>query len=215
MIVYKSKTVSELQDFYGALLFPQNKSTLLQYLEPMANRLWEGIQSNSSVVGVEISNYDPVLKGKRLEIPLRELTEEVAFRTIACEYGFTNWQEVMHLGEEPLDLVFEKTVNFILAGNMEALQREIISFPKLLTQRSQFGHQATLLHYTASNGVELWRQAVPLNLPEITKFLVEKGVDKYAKMRVYGGQFDTLSLLTSSAHPYEAGIGKELERVLS
>lgn len=214
MIIYKSKVVSGLQELYGALLFPQKKCTLRQYLEPLVNRLWEGIRSDNPLVVHEICNYDPVYLGKRLEMPLSEMNKEVAYRTIACEYGFANWQVVEEMGEVQLDFVFENSVNLLLAGNLKALDRQITAFPKLLTQTSQFGHGATLLHYTASNGVELWRQVVPQNLAAITKYLLEKGADKHAKMKVYGGHFDTLALLTSSIHPYEAGIGEELERVL-
>ncbi|WP_378176901.1 hypothetical protein [Aquimarina sp. SS2-1] len=36
------------------------------------------------------------------------------------------------------------------------------------------------MNYTASNGVEIWRQKTPINLPEMTYFLIDKGADRYA-----------------------------------
>ena len=86
--------------------------------------------------------------------------------------------------------------------------------PDLIFQKSKFGHQATLLHYVASNGVEFWRQIVPHNLPEMISYLIEKGADKNAKMKVYGGEFSVLPLLESSAHPYAAGIADQMIEIL-
>lgn len=71
-----------------------------------------------------------------------------------------------------------------------------------------------LLHYVASNGVELWRQNVPRNLPAICEMLLLKGANASAKMSVYGGYYDTLSLLLTSAHPKAAGLMDELALLL-
>ena len=69
--------------------------------------------------------------------------------------------------------------------------------------------------YCGNNGVEFWRQQVPLNLKTIILFLLENGANKNATMSVYGGEFDTLSLLTTSAHPINAGILDELVEALN
>ena len=88
----------------------------------------------------------------------------------------------------------------MLSGDLDSLRRLISEDASLITQRSCYGHRATLLHYCGNNGVEFWRQQVPLNLKDIIHFLIENGADKNATMSVYGGEFDTLSLLTTSAH---------------
>ena len=215
MDIYKNKVVSDLQAFYGDLLYPKNGTTIVGYLEQIGERLWEGIQANNPIVGVEFSNYNPFYLGKKLpDIPLSNLTKKDAYLTIACEYGFDDWEQVKTLGEDLLNLDFENAVNLLLAGNIEELKKSLEAHPELTGHRSQFGHRATLLHYTGSNGVEAWRQVVPLNLIQVTKYLLEMGVDKHAKMKVYGGEFDTLALLASSGHPYEAGVGRDMEQLL-
>ncbi|MEL6717594.1 MAG: ankyrin repeat domain-containing protein, partial [Bacteroidota bacterium] len=105
-------------------------------------------------------------------------------------------------------------VNAILAGNIVLLKELINESPKLTEAHSQYGHAATLLHYVASNGVELWRQKVPFNLVEITEYLLACGADRQAKMKVYGGQFDTLSLLQTSEHPKQFGLLDQMEDLL-
>ena len=49
-----------------------------------------------------------------------------------------------------------------------------------------------------------------MNLVEITSFLVETGADKNARANVYGGEFTTWELASTSAHPKDAGIMKKL-----
>jgi len=61
--------------------------------------------------------------------------------------------------------------------------------------------------------VAFWRQQVPLNLVAITEFLLEAGADRRATMKVYGGAFDTYSLLVTSVHPLAAGILEEMKVV--
>ena len=87
--------------------------------------------------------------------------------------------------------------------------------PYLLSATSSYGHQATLLHYVASNGVEFWRQQVPMNLPAITSYLLSAGANRDATMKVYGGDFDTYALLVSSAHPLAVGVLEEMKMILN
>jgi hypothetical protein len=100
----------------------------------------------------------------------------------------------------------------MLAGDFKGIKKIITGNNALLNQKSQYGHEATLLHYSASNGVELWRQKVPLNLPEMVEFLVENGANRNARMKVYGGEYTAAELLLSSAHPRQAGILMELRQ---
>lgn len=214
--IYKSPLIKDLQTYYGELLYPEVGTSILTYLQRIAGKLWEAIQNDLAFARMEISNYDPHYAGRAANVlPMQSMTLEDAYRTVACQYGFESWQNVENLGMLTLDTDFEKAVNLLLAGAETGLKEVLERRPTLVHSRSQFGHQATLLHYAASNGVEIWRQVVPLNLTQMVRLLLEKGASKQATMRVYGGHFDTLSLLKSSCHPYDAGIGLELEKALN
>jgi len=48
----------------------------------------------------------------------------------------------------------------------------------------------------------------------MVSYLLEKGVDPGAKMKVYGGEYTAAELLLSSLHPRNAGIFEELRMLL-
>ncbi|WP_299437654.1 hypothetical protein [uncultured Aquimarina sp.] len=205
----------ELTSFYGNLLYQTDQYPMIKtHLTKIADRMLEGAHNNLNFILQEINNYHPDYLGTPIEtLKKNKFTIKDCRATVANEYGFKNWQIVEQL-KDHYDQSFEKAVNFLINGEFEALKKIIKANPQLTTKKSKYGHQATLLHYTASNGVEMWRQKVPANLPEMTRFLIKQGADLNALMNVYGGQFNTLSLLKSSAHPFEAGIGEEMIRIL-
>lgn len=82
-------------------------------------------------------------------------------------------------------------------------------------RRSAYGHSATLLHYTAANGVEIRRQVVPANAAEVVVALLEAGADRSAKLHAYGGDFDVLAMLETKAHPRDAGVAAQVEHALA
>ncbi len=212
MDVYMPKEVEALSIFYGERLTKLQKyGSVTGHLEALSKRMHEGAQTKQSCILKEISNYHPQFLGKST----KEL-EEINFSlndckiTIANEYGFALWTDVESLHATAYDLEFEKAVNALLCGEIDLLTALVSNRPALVRQRSQYGHGATLLHYTASNGVEMWRQKVPKNLQEIICFLLESGTEKAATMKVYGGDFDTKTLLASSVHPAEVGLLEEL-----
>ncbi len=216
MKIYRPPIVQELEAHYGELLFRIDQfPSIKAHLSALAHRMWEGLQAHQTSIFKEINNYHAALLGKsKEELIALKLSFEDCKTAIANEYGFDNWIEVEGLGELAYHFSFEQAVNHLLAGNLEALKKQIEQEPALVNCRSQYGHGATLLHYTASNGVEFWRQKVPLNLPAIVAYLIEAGADKRAQMKVYGGTFEPLPLLLSSAHPQEAGIVDELKKLL-
>lgn len=215
MKIHIPSIVQQLQDFYGDLLYDlTNFPSILTHLTALAQRMYEGVQQQYPTIFTEISNYHKDYLGKKDQINPLNFNLKDCQQTIANEYGFSNWQAVDQLGELQYDFQFEKAVNILLAGDLPALQELITQYPYLLSAESPYGHQATLLHYVGSNGVEFWRQQVPLNLPEITSYLLTAGADKNATMKVYGGDFDTYALLVSSAHPLAAGILEEMKKVL-
>ncbi len=96
----------------------------------------------------------------------------------------------------------------LLSGDVKRLHGLLSSNPSLIYRRSSFGHRSTLLHYAGSNGVETYRQRVPLNLAEITCLLVEAGADVNATANMYGGGSTALGLLVTSDHPAKAGVNE-------
>jgi len=175
----------------------------------------KGIENGHDFLYSEINNYHPDFLGQSFaQLANHTFTIQDYQTTIAREYGFASWQTVEGLKEATYHFTFENAVNFLLNGNIQALSQLLTHESHLIKSTSQYGHRATLLHYVSSNGVEIWRQSAPNNLVEMTKLLLLKGADKTAKMQVYDGLFTPYELLTSSIHPYNAGIGKELEVLL-
>lgn len=130
---------------------------------------------------------------------------------VARDHGFESWSTV----QGHCDPAFERAVDAVVLGQIEELDRLLADAPDLIRRRSAYGHRATLLHYTAANGVEIRRQVVPANAAEITALLLEAGADPAARLHAYGGNPDTLAMLKSSAHPRAAGVAEEIERVLA
>ncbi len=139
------------------------------------------------------------------------LTPEQARLIVARDHGFASWSMV---GGE-CDPLFELAVDAVVLGRLEELDRLLAEAPDLVHRRSGYGHRATLLHYTAANGVEIRRQVVPANAAEITTRLLDAGADASARLHAYGATPDTLTMLSSSAHPRAAGVAAEIERVLN
>lgn len=214
--VYKPKIVTQLEEFYGETLIAYNKGISVgDHLSLLSEKLWIGIQAKYDPVYAELNNYNKKFIGQsRDELKAAEITKEDCYETIANEYGFESWELLTSQTDLKYNLNFERAIEFILAGNIVSLKESISNEPNIVEERSQYGHKATLLNYCGSNGVEFWRQKVPLNLPEITQYLLDHGADLNAKMLVYGGEYDTLSLLKTSAHPYEAGIINEMQKIL-
>ena len=216
MKVYKSQEVREVEEFYGDLVLGFDLDmTVHQYLKRLSKRLWQGIKDHNPLVEHQIKNHHPAYIGGNGEVFFKNnLKKKDARLTIAREYGFRKWKELKKLAKKKFNPSFEAAIEHLLNGELQELENLLIENPKLIKQRSKFGHGATLLHYTASNGVEIWRQRVPENLPQMTQCLLDYGADKNAKMSVYRSEFDTLALLESSAHPFDAGLGEEMLRVL-
>jgi hypothetical protein len=66
----------------------------------------------------------------------------------------------------------------------------------------------------AANGVEIYRQRVPANAPDLAQLLIDNGADIAAEARMYGGDRAVLGMLLSSSHPSDAGVTGRLARVL-
>ena len=192
-----------------------SETTIESQLELIAENLYLEHKKSNSATCVEISNWYPDLVGKDEETIMNSAFEIADARlTISKGYGFANWNEVTEKGNVKFNMVFEHAVDTMLNGNISSLRKQAKRNENLLCERSKYGHNATLLHYVSSNGVEIRRQKVPKNLPDIAQFLIENGAEKNAKMKIYGGEFTTLELAETSAHPKDAGIEKSLIKAL-
>jgi hypothetical protein len=140
------------------------------------------------------------------------LSEPHARLLAARDHGFTSWSVV----DGDCDPLFERAVDAVVFGQVDELRRMLADQPHLVRRRSAYGHRATLLHYTAANGVEIRRQVVPYNAAQIATMLLDAGADVAATLRAYGGSATTLEMLESSGHPRGAGaVAGDLERVLT
>ena len=164
---------------------------------------------------VHIMSWWPGARGRTPdEVMASPFALDDARLTMAREYGFADWAEVEQLGETGVVVAFEDALDAMLAGDADRLGQRLHEDPQLATARSVFGHRATLLHYLGANGVESHRQRTPLNAAALAELLIEHGADVHAEADMYGGGQTPFALASTSAHPYEAGIATDLNRVL-
>jgi len=183
-------------------------------LNAYANNLYDHFRLGNPATAVEISNYHPDFIGKNPDYILSsEIELEDMQLVIAREYGFKNWTQVRAQMESPLDIPFEKCVDDLLSGDLVLLKATLVQKPELINMRSPYGHRAGLIHYLGSNGVEIWRQVVPKNLVEVLKLMIDFNADLQMQANIYGTN-SLLALLTSSGHPWKAGVAREAISVL-
>lgn len=183
-------------------------------LDRQANRILDAHQAGDRAVVTQIVCWHPRLVCHSAdEIMGSDFTLEDARQTIAREHGFADWSDVEARGITPPEPDFEIAVDALLRGDIEKLRGLLAGDPSLIHRRSSFGHRSTLLHYVGSNGVETYRQRVPMNLAEITRLLIEAGADVNAKADMYGGS-TVLGLLVTSDHPSKAGVTGDVRKVL-
>jgi len=215
-LVYVSDQVREVERLHRELLTDGVRQLPIRdQLNWQAHRIVDGHKAGDRAVVTHITCWHPKLTCQSADgIMSSAFTLDDARETIAREYGFADWSDVEARGAHPPDLDFEVAVDTLLRGDVEKLRGLLKGDPSLVHQRSSFGHRSTLLHYVGSNGVETYRQRVPLNLGEITRLLVEAGADVNAKANMYGGGSTTLGLLVTSDHPAKAGVTGEVRKVL-
>jgi len=208
--------IKELEKLYSEVWrqYP-GEMTVLDYLQAQAEVLAKAHQRKSPAVYWQISNWHPELVGKKCaQILKTPFSDYDAQWTIAREHGFADWDDAQRRGNTHADLDFEYAVEAVINGGAEELHALLHQNPKLIHATSSFGHRATLLHYIAANGVETRRQKIPSNAVDIVQTLIAAGARTDALMHVYNGQFDTLSLLTSSAHAVNSGLTEHITALL-
>jgi hypothetical protein len=214
--VYVSAEVGAVCSLYSDLLGDESLGrTGTEQLRLLAGRLADGHRRRDRGAFVEIANWHPQLTGAAEDaIWAFRFGERDSLDTVARGHGYSDWEAASTA--EPLSpaLLFERCLDAMLAGDLDAVAASLSAHPGLVSMRSHWGHRATLLHYLAANGVEIYRQRVPANAPELARLLLEHGADVGAKASMYADERATLGMLLSSAHPAHAGVAEELAGVL-
>lgn len=195
-------------------------ATLADY-QNQAKALFAALQSGDEEAEWSFKWMHPRFRGKGVEdvrTERSELTLADAQLLVAREYFFDTWQDLAAFSDavrkDPDVIRFETAVDAIVSGDIETVRRLLREHPGLIHERSRRIHHATLLHYTAANGVEGVRQKTPANAVEITRLLLESGAEPDALADMYDHRCTTMSMLLSSAHPHGAGLQGKLAELL-
>jgi hypothetical protein len=209
--LYVDPKIQKVIQLYGELLSRDFYSLPIRrklYLQ--ADRLTEAHRNRDDAVCFQIASWHPNLVGKSDARILEHVFGiDDGKLTIAREYGFKNWDDVESMQDRQSDVAFEIAVDTMLSGNLRSLKEQLREAPTLPNARSEYGHKATLLHYAGTNGVESYRQVVPLNLAEIVDFLIASGADQSSKADIYGGS-TARELFESSKHSYESKVHRDV-----
>ena len=138
---------------------------------------------------------------------------------LARLHDFVSWPKfVAHIealsSDNSSDSEFERAADAVVTGDIAALSAMLRKNPELVRARSARDHRATLLHYTAANGHEGYRQTTPKNAVDVARLLLEAGSEPDALAHMYGYDVTTMEMLVSSTHPADAGLQPALVDVL-
>ena len=155
-IVYACEQVRAIEQLHQDLFTDAFRQLpIREQLDRQAQRIVQAHQAGNSAVVTHLTCWHPELVGHSPQaIMNRRLTLDDARQTLAREYGFANWAEVVQQGADPPDPTFEAAVDALLSGDDKRLRELLALRPSLVHERSRFGHRSTLLHYVGSNGVE-------------------------------------------------------------
>ncbi|MEM6629273.1 MAG: hypothetical protein AAF694_06350 [Bacteroidota bacterium] len=215
--IYECSQVADVKRLHQDILSQTYLyATVTEQMVLLSENLYKAHRLGNPAVQIEFSNGHPNLLGKDLDTILHYVVrlEDAQLATARC-YGYKDWNEVLDRGDLPFDPDFEKAIDYLLTGDQFSLRDLLQSHPHLLNQHSVYGHQARLIHYVGSNGVEIWRQVVPHNIVDMLGLLLEMGAKPNAPHNIYGGNGNLVGLIKSSAHPWEAGKGNALLECLA
>jgi ankyrin repeat protein len=137
---------------------------------------------------------------------------------VAREQCFDTWDELAtftdRVAHGGVVARFEQAAEWVVGGDMPALDAALREDPMLVRARSVRTHHATLLYYVAANGVEGVRQRTPRNVLDVASALLDAGADPNAQANMYGDRCTTLAMLVSSTPPHEAGVQTALAELL-
>ncbi len=213
--IFVHPDVAQVRGLHDSILASFDPSgIILELLDLMATNLYHANAAGDSRSLVEIKNFmnpdEFRLVKNMIRIDLKEARE-----LMARQHGFNDWEEVKYGGMVSLQPDFESAVDYLIMGKIEELKTILDDNPHLIIQRSSFFHKGSLLHYVSTNGVEIRRQVVPDNLPEMVRLLLDRGADRDARGYFFGSMLDTRSLLQTGTHAREAGFYEEVLQLLT
>ena len=185
-------------------------ATVAQY-QQQADALLAALHSGDAAAGWRFKWEHPRFRDKGIAaVQAATLDVADAQLVVARGYGFEDWAGLVAFADAVNrpgpEQEFERAVEAVVDGDTAALQRMLQANPALARARSARGHRATLLHYTAANGVENARQRTPANAVAIARMLLDAGAEADALAGMYDEQCTTMSMLVSSSHPAQAGV---------
>jgi ankyrin repeat protein len=191
---------------------------VMDYAEE-ASALYNALQSRQNDALWRFKWEHPRFRKKTVtEVDPATLDLSDAQLVIARQHHFTTWDDLISfkdaLDRDPGIARFEQAADAVVAGNAAALRSMLNEHPELARARSARTHHATLLHYTAANGVEGYRQKTPANAVDIAKLLLDAGAEVDALADMYDNKCTTMSMLVSSCHPAKAGLQIPLAETL-
>ncbi len=216
MDIYIAPEVADVKSLHPYLRNADFRaSPILEQLTVQAATIHAAHANRDSRARIQLGSWWPKASGLSLDqLMLADFNLDDARLTIAREYGFESWAAVEALQQARPDGEFETALDELLDGQYEVLRSRLMARASLTTAPSSFGHRATLLHYIGANGVESHRQQTPLNAPKMAELLIAHGARRDAVANMYGGGQTPFDLASTSAHPHQAGVSKELNDVL-
>jgi ankyrin repeat protein len=191
----------------------------LRDYEQEAAALLSAVQSQDTDALWKFKWEHPRFRGKPVaDVKAATLDIDDARLVVARKYAFGTWQDLERFTDavthdRAIDR-FERAVEAVIAGDVATLGTMLGEYPELARARSVRRHHATLLHYSAANGVEGYRQKTPPNAVEVAKLLLDAGSEVDALADMYDVKCTPMSMLVSSTPPADAGLQTALAETL-
>jgi ankyrin repeat protein len=184
-----------------------------------ADRLLDALRARDDAAAWRVRWGHPRFRDRPLdEVRAAALDADDARLVVAREHCFDTWDELAtftdRVAHGGVVARFERAAEWVVDGDIRALDAALREDPMLVRARSVRAHHATLLHYVAANGVERARQRTPRNVLDVAGALLDAGADPNALADMYGERCTTLAMLASSTPPHEAGVQTALAELL-
>lgn len=213
--IHIGPAVAAVRDLHREwLAAPYGSCSIRDCLDVQARLIVRAHADGNAAAAFHLNCWCPSLVGQGTEKVMQSVVDPgMAREAIAREHGFSDWSYVENNAEQSVFPLFESCVDAVVNGRLDDLRLALRQRPELAREVSRYGHRASLLHYIGANGIESYRQVTPLNAADVTQCLIDAGADVNAIANIYGGS-TTLALVTSSAHPNNAGVAGAIVEVL-
>ena len=184
-----------------------------------AETLFTALSAGDSDAQWRVKWEHPRFSGKTIDsVQAATLDLDDARLVVARQQSFETWRDLTAFVDAVVEpgpvATFETAVEAVVSGDLATLQPILREHPEIVRARSARRHHATLLHYTAANGVEGERQKTPPNAVAVMTALLDAGAEVDALADMYDHKCTTMSMLVSSAHPAAAGLQSALAETL-